>query len=182
MKRFLYVVCSMLFLGCGASLPLTKLEKPITNKVTEEKYKSNFDVTQQEAHTASIGDLLFIIDRSLVAREVSMKFKAPTGSKFPSRAIWNGKYKLNEGKSEDFIIYTTPKYYNGHIGIILNSKEELATNRPLIQIRGMLFKKGRRWEIGVCQASCRLFLKRFLSFTAKSPHEFRRVIEAHSHP
>ncbi|MCP4050627.1 MAG: hypothetical protein GY730_07985 [bacterium] len=36
--------------------------------------------------------------------------------------------------------------------------------------------------IGVCQASCRLFLKRFLSFTAKSPHEFRRVIEAHSHP
>ncbi|MCP3940593.1 MAG: hypothetical protein GY710_03815 [Desulfobacteraceae bacterium] len=35
---------------------------------------------------------------------------------------------------------------------------------------------------GVCQASCRLFLKRFLSFTAKSPHEFRRVIEAHSHP
>ena len=36
--------------------------------------------------------------------------------------------------------------------------------------------------IDVCQASCRLFLKRLLKFAAKSPHGFRRVIEAHSHP
>ena len=32
-------------------------------------------------------------------------------------------------------------------------------------------------EDGACQASCRLYPKKFSNFAAKPPHDFRRVIE-----
>ncbi len=90
--------------------------------------------------------------------------------------------------SKNFLENLTLKVDDFDFAVFIFSPDDLINirgNEHIVARDNIIFEMGLfAGSIGsdVCQASCRLFLKRFLTFTAKSPHEFRRVIEAHSHP
>lgn len=93
-----------------------------------------------------MGDELFVMNRFITANNDVVTIIPPTGRKFPYSSTWSGTYKFNDGKSGDLIVYTTPTYYNGTIGVILDKNEKLATDLPLVQVEGI--KSGRRWRLG----------------------------------
>jgi hypothetical protein len=130
--------------GCAYQSYTTKLDRPILRISPEPRYESVFDVRPEGEEDASIGDELFRISRYQIARVENVMFNSPTSHSFPNSAAWKGTYVYNDGRSH-FFVYTAPGYHGGHIGVILDSNERLATREPLVQVEGS--KKGRRWGL-----------------------------------
>lgn len=130
--------------GCTYPIYTTKLTQPIEREVVNARYITSIDSNNDEYLTASIGEELFVLNR-YTTKDDTVTIIAPTGERFPLRSVWMGTHIYNDGMSGDLIVYTTPDYYKGDIGVILNSNEELATEQPLVQLAGV--KSGRRWKI-----------------------------------
>lgn len=141
-KFFSIFILSLIAQGCVSYT--TKLDYPIERQVITEDYFSSIETMNTEYLSATIGDELFVMNR-FISNEEIIPFIPPTGNWFPVGSTWSGTYKYNDGTSGDLIVYTTPDYYKGNIGVILDKNEHLATNRPLVQVEGS--KTGRRWGL-----------------------------------
>jgi hypothetical protein len=131
--------------GCAYVSYTNKLETPVALNVPEKQYLSSLEITHQNEQLASIGDELFRVGVYIVGADEHINFKATTGDDFPNNNLWEGTYVYNDGESGDLIVYTNPKYYEGSIGVILDSDGQIATSLPLVQVATM--KKGRRWPL-----------------------------------
>jgi len=141
----LVVILGLIIQGCASKSYITKLDHPVVRAATYSDYFSSIDSNNGDKLSASAGDELFVMNRYLSSSYELVLYIPPTGIKFPRRATWSGSHNFNDGKSGDLIVYTTSEYYDGNIGVILDKDEQLATDRPLVQINGL--KKGRRWKL-----------------------------------
>ena len=146
MFRVLSILCLVIFVqGCTTTSYTTKLENPIERLVIKSDYFSSIDQVNNDYLSASIGDELFVMNRFVAASKEVVISLPPTGKKFPYDSIWTGSYKYNDGKSGNLIVYTTPQYYNGTIGVLLDEDDQLATEFPIVQVEGT--REGRRWRL-----------------------------------
>ncbi|MEN0038575.1 MAG: hypothetical protein AAGC78_15975 [Cellvibrio sp.] len=154
MKLTILLMFMTILQGCAYSVYTKKLENPVERKErpeakSEEKYLSIIDCTTGAKCTASIGDTIFVVNRYIYKNEVGGQEKivprSPTSQQFPENSLWMGTHLYNDGKSGDLIVFTTPDYHHGGIGIILDSNEKMATTEALVQVDGR--KIGRRWNI-----------------------------------
>ncbi|ODC02608.1 hypothetical protein BFW38_02630 [Terasakiispira papahanaumokuakeensis] len=123
---------------------------------------------------ASIGDKLLTVEEYGASQKSGQEVAAhaPTRRDFPRRAHWSGLYRFNVDRLDSLsstrkmqghgnvspavdkllnkdltglTIFTTPDYYRGAIGVILDEQGHVATEEPLIQVTGG--KAGRRWAM-----------------------------------
>ncbi len=144
-RIFSILLVGIMLQGCASKSYTTKLETPIERELIKNDYFSSIDSKSNKHLSASIGDELFVMNRFLPSTKEVVSIIPPTGNKFPYSSVWSGTYQYNDGNSGDLIVYTTPDYYKGTIGILLDENEEMATTHPLVQVEG--FKKGRRWKL-----------------------------------
>jgi hypothetical protein len=146
-RIFSTLILGITIQGCThSSHYTTKLNQPLEREVKTDKSISLINNLRDGNHSsASIGEELFIVNRYTTDKNEIITIVAPTEKKFPQSSVWSGTYNYNDGTSGDLTVYTTPSYYNGIIGVILDKKEQLATNKPLIQLEGR--KAGRRWKL-----------------------------------
>ena len=143
-------VISLIVSGCVYPTYTTKLDSPISKSSVEpevlEGFKSIMSV-DKSIQTASIGDDLFVVQRFIAVTETyeRIPYLAPTGKGFPVGAAWAATYSYNDGTSGDLLVYTSPAYYQGQIGVILDAEYVISTDKPLVQVKGA--KQGRRWEL-----------------------------------
>lgn len=146
MLRYFSILCVFLLTqGCAIPSHTVKLDDPIARSAIQEDYFSSFEGKSGNNLSVSMGGELFVMNRYIVSSKEVVTIIPPTGNKFPYDAIWSGTHKYNDGVSGDLIVYTTPAYYKGSIGVILNKADRLATSQPLVQVEGR--KKGRRWKL-----------------------------------
>tara|TARA_R110001583_G_scaffold180150_2_gene337156 strand:+ start:29 stop:736 length:708 start_codon:yes stop_codon:yes gene_type:complete len=146
MYRVLLILCfGFILQGCKTTSYTTKLENPIARSVIKNDYFSSIDDVNNDYLSASIGDELFVMNRFIAESKEIVTSIPPTGNKFPYDSIWTGTYKYNDGKSGDLIVYTTPEYYNGTIGVLLDEEDKLATEFPIVQVEGT--REGRHWRL-----------------------------------
>ncbi len=131
--------------GCASKSYTTKLDTPIERKLVKIDYFSSIDSKSNQRLSASTGEELFVMNRYLPSAKEVVTIIPPTGNKFPLSAVWKGTHQFNDGSSGNLIVYTTPDYYKGNIGVILDDNDDIATNQPLVQVEG--FKVGRRWKL-----------------------------------
>lgn len=131
--------------GCASKSYTTKLDTPIERESVKNDYFTSIDSKSNKRLSASTGDELFVMNRFLPSAKEVVTIIPPTGNKFPFSSTWRGTHQYNDGSSGDLIVYTTPDYYKGTIGVILDDNEDLATTQPLVQVEG--FKVGRRWKL-----------------------------------
>ncbi|SQH74433.1 conserved protein of unknown function [Shewanella benthica] len=141
---FILLIFSMIQ-GCAFKSYTTKLDTPIERELVKNDYFSSIDSKSHKRLSASTGDELFVMNRFLPSAKEVVSINPPTGNKFPFSSIWSGTYQYNDGNSGDLIVYTTPDYYKGTIGVLLDDNEEIATTHPLVQVEGL--KTGRRWKL-----------------------------------
>jgi len=150
--KVLLIICGLLVLvmGCAShrgNSKITKLDKPILRENNGNKYTSVLNIMVNEKQSASIGDELFRITRRFNTPAESVRVKSSTYDSFPHKAIWKGTHLYHDDSLGDLIVYTTPAFYKGTLGVILDSKGHLATFAPIIQVKGNLLKRGRRWKV-----------------------------------
>jgi hypothetical protein len=143
-------LCSIFLLllvvnGCTHASYTRKLDTPIERKAPKGRLTSSLDVLNSGERSASIGDPLFRVSRYQIGEYGAVRLKALTAEPFPQKASWLGTYVYNDQTSGDLIVFTTPAYYKGQIGVILDEQGRVATEAPLIQVDGGL--KGRRWKV-----------------------------------
>lgn len=149
-KTFLLPLLSSLALsGCVYSSHTTKLDSPISKPVFESQTESEFKSELNDlVEFASIGDQLFTVSRYRKTTHTNeyIPFRAPTKLSFPVDAPWSATYKFKSNDSaNEYLVYTTPLYYKGEIGVILNENYDVATAEPVVQLVGA--KEGRRWKL-----------------------------------
>ncbi|PTO84333.1 hypothetical protein CWN98_17225 [Vibrio splendidus] len=143
-------IISLMISGCVYSNYATKLENPISKPSFEqnlsEKFQSILSV-DENVQTTSIGDDLFVVQRYIAVTEAyeRIPYLAPTRNRFPKDASWTATYLYNDGTSGDLLVYTSPEYYQGQIGVILDTDYVVSTEEPLVQVKGA--KQGRRWKL-----------------------------------
>jgi len=149
-KLLTCVLSSALLSGCVYSVHTSKLDIPV-NKPSVESQSATLSHSEmsidEDERTASIGDELFSIARyneTLTKYEI-IPFQSPTSQRFPQNQQWSATYKYDDGKSGELLVYTTPTYHRGEIGVILDKNYALSTSEPLVQITGA--KEGRRWKL-----------------------------------
>lgn len=148
-KILLSIVFSMALSGCVYTSHTEKLDTPIARKnlssIEQIPYSSFEDVTSERE--ASIGEIMFVYDKyvKVIEKTEYIRFKAPTSRNFPTPAEWAATYKYDDGTEDNLFVYTTPKYYNASIGVILDENNRVATDQPLVQVEGA--KTGRRWGL-----------------------------------
>ncbi|MUK91909.1 hypothetical protein GNP80_05595 [Aliivibrio fischeri] len=148
-KIILSIVFSIALSGCVYTSHTEKLHTPIErNSLSsiEEIPYSSFE-GKSGKREASIGEIMFVYQKYIrvIEKTEYIRFKAPTGNRFPKSADWAATYKYDDGKKDNLLVYTTPKYYNGSIGVILDENNSVATDKPLVQVEGA--KAGRRWAL-----------------------------------
>ena len=125
-------VISLIVSGCVYPTYTTKLDSPISKSSVEpevsEGFKSIMSV-DKSIQTASIGDDLFVVQRFIAVTETyeRIPYLAPTGKGFPVGAAWAATYSYNDGTSGDLLVYTSPAYYQGQIGVILDAEYVIST-------------------------------------------------------
>jgi len=141
-----YLSLILVVQGCAYSSYTTPLNPPIERQALSVTYTSAFNRPPSGMHTASIGDELFVISRYLIGEREEVRLHAPARlHSFPSDAKWMGTYRYDDGGGDQLVVFTSPSYYNGDVGVILNTKDEVATRRPLVQVAGK--RTGRRWSL-----------------------------------
>lgn len=96
--------------------------------------------------TASLGDRLFWVRRYVSGAKEIIAVQAPAKLKgFPSQAQWFHSHVYEGEDAPGAAVYTTKEYYNGAIGVIVDSEDKLVTRKPAVQVSGS--KKGRRWSL-----------------------------------
>lgn len=145
MKKLVLLLSIILIQGCVYNSYTTKLNEPVQRKNISSYILLTDANPNDEILSATIGDELFVINRKTIGKSNTVIVKAPTGRDFPQDQVWSGTYKFNDGKYGDLYVFTTPAYYKGTIGVILDDNEQLTTNKPLVQLEGL--KVGRRWPL-----------------------------------
>ena len=153
MKKLLGMMLLHIFLaqflvqGCSYHAAITPLDPPARRERADVQFKSVFDGARAGEQVASIGDELFVIRRFKIGEKEEIK-AAPLRDQlqsFPINAVWTGTHLYHDKLGSQFTVYTSPSFYNGQIGAILDKDGNLATSHPLIQVMGV--KKGRRWRV-----------------------------------
>lgn len=140
---------SLVLSGCVYSSHTTKLDSPISKPVVKAQTGSELKSELNDlVEFASIGDQLFTVRRYKRTTHTKeyIPFRAPTKLSFPADASWSATYSFkNDDSVNEYLVYTTPLYYKGEIGVILNDDYEIATTEPVVQLVGA--KEGRRWKL-----------------------------------
>lgn len=145
MRKLILLFFIILLQGCVYNSHTAKLNEPVQRKSVNNYVLLTDTNSNNGIFSTTIGDELFVIHRYTTGKSNTVIAKAPTGKPFPQNQEWLGTYKYNDGKSGDLYVFTTPEYYNGTIGVILDSNEKLVTKKPLVQLEGT--KTGRRWAL-----------------------------------
>lgn len=123
-----------------------KLDVIVIREPATIRHTSSLRGRLQGEQDVSIGEDLFVITRYEFGPEEYVRVDAPTPQPFPRDATaWRGTHVYNDGTSGDLIVFTSRGYYNESVGVILDSEERLATEQPLVQLRGPGL--GRRWSL-----------------------------------
>jgi hypothetical protein len=140
------IACALIALsslaGCYTCYT-TALEKPIPRELNQPESFSNVSGGPQ---SATIGDVLFTLRRYVTGAYEEIAVPAPNGLRpFPSRAAWFHSHDYNGPDGEEIAVYTSPDYYHGTMGVMLDRYDKLITARPHVQLAGV--KSGRRWQM-----------------------------------
>jgi hypothetical protein len=132
--------------GCSYT---TKLGNPIVRNIPEHRFITTIDNVAKNGQ-ASIGDELFSVSIYEIARKEFIAAKPPTGLEaFPIDATWTGTYTYNDGQSGDLIVYTTPDYYSGIMGVALDSKEQPPLKPFAVKVEGSILRQRKRWWFNI---------------------------------
>ena len=134
-------------MGCYYfSVQPTKLSTPIPRPEYQIEYGSEFNVPTGKRLHASIGDNLFDLRRFKTSNKEIITCKPPTGTPFPSDSTWMGTHAY-----KGLTVYTSEDYYQGTVGLVLDSNDCFAVKEAFIQVSGG--HKGRGWRARE-EASC----------------------------
>jgi hypothetical protein len=125
--------------ACFYSSHTTPVDPPVERGTVESGTWSKLP----DAGMVSLGDRLFWVRRYVRGARERVDALPPSGLlPFPVDASWSKTQIFHDG-NDSYSVFTSPKYYDGDIGAILDSQDRLATRSPFVQVRGV--KKGRRW-------------------------------------
>jgi hypothetical protein len=137
---------AMLIQGCTYVSYTAPLIPPIEREKVSVTYKSVFDTEKHGEQSASIGDEIFVIRRYMIGERAEIRYKAPDNiSPFPNATTWIGTHIYDDIKGGRYTVYTSPLFYKGSLGVILDKDGRPATREPLVQVAGG--KTGRRWQL-----------------------------------
>lgn len=137
---------SMCIQACTYVSYTTPIDKPIESEKVGVTYKSVFDNNKYRERNATIGDEIFVTRRYKHGEKMEARFKAPdSNNPFPDGRTWVGTHIYDDMKGEKYVVYTSPLFYKGSVGVILDKDAHLVTSKPLVQVAGR--KTGRRWKI-----------------------------------
>lgn len=151
MFRFIFV-CIFAFLLCSCAALFTSKyttanidAKPLEKYVKCLKEEVSFSPAPVNSIlTTNIGETMFVASRYLILQERKIdvsNLRNGFGSNNPFD--WTNKYIYDDG-SVKALVYTSPSFYSGTIGIIADSNGKFVTEEPFVSIKGS--KKGRRWK------------------------------------
>lgn len=151
-------IFSALILGCSQRIEqpsnieihTSKLSTPIKKSQFEPEKEvivhSNLSETNSE-RVASIGDVLFAVTRTEEHIETYelIAYKAPSVGEFPQSADWVATHLYSDGSNENILVYTSGNFQQGRIGVLLDNRYNLVTDKPLVQVEGPNI--GHRWHL-----------------------------------
>ncbi len=137
---------AMIIQGCAHVSYTSPLYPPIEREKVGITYKSDFDPEKRGEQSASIGDEIFVIRRYVIGERVEIRYKALDDiGPFPNANTWVGTHIYDDKQGGRYTVYTSPLFYKGTVGVILDKDGEPATRKPLVQVAGG--KIGRRWRL-----------------------------------
>lgn len=143
-KPFMFTFLTVINL-CGCTAYTQKLEAPLPREIPPSHSVSRFDIAPHEGQQASIGDELFCVSRYRLGPGQSTDYRAPTSIDFPRNIVWTGTHSYKDSTSPLLTVYTSPAYYDGTIGIVLDADGHLPIAKPIVQLSRL--KKGRAWPM-----------------------------------
>lgn len=151
MKIAIFMILPLLLSGCIYNNLSEKAKDNITYRhFTTTQSNSIAEALAAVSSPSSIGDVMFYVTKVETTDTKSESYAYVSTIKnnpfFPEKARWSSSYIYkDEINNKNYRIYTTPRYFDGAIGVILDENFKPATEKPLIQVQGG--KKGRSWEL-----------------------------------
>lgn len=143
-KSIFYVFC-LFICGCANVDYVKKLDDPIPLEKHGTISFHYFNGSSNNEGVASIGDVVFVFTRFEVNDDLTINSVAPLMlAAFPKGSEWMATHSFNYRETQG-LVYTSPAYYKGNIGVILDKNYRPLTPMPLIQLAGN--RKGRRWPL-----------------------------------
>lgn len=143
LKIVVLATLAALSLCSGCVLRRVNIEEvspPIEHISHQSQKLSIFDRNSDSEHSVSLGEIMFILERTTFGNE-SIALIPPAGLKdFPALDTWKITHKYR-----DSYIYTSPSYYRGQIGIMADVEGRLSNGGLLFQVSGG--KTGRTWRV-----------------------------------
>lgn len=138
-------VLSVLLCGCGSIDYIRKLDQPIGLIRHGDVRLHYFDGAKDGVGSASIGDVVFVLQRFEFKDSAEVTAVSPRGLQpFPKSATWSATHEFELPGAKGYI-YTSKDYHQGNIGVMLDGNYFPASTHPVVQLAGN--KKGRRWTL-----------------------------------
>ena len=119
---------------------ITEVSPPIEHQLAYSRKISTFDRDITYELSASVGEVMFVLDRYTIGFETLALIPPARLNGFADAATWTITHKYL-----DRYIYTSPSYYNGQIGFMADNDGLLYKNGSLIQVSGG--QAGRSWKL-----------------------------------
>lgn len=143
--RLFFLVVSILMCGCGSIDYIHKLDQPIELIRHGEVRTHYFDGEKDGVGSASIGDVVFVLQRFEFKDTAEVTAASPLGLQpFPRSASWSATHEFELPGAKGYV-YTSKDYHQGNIGVLLDNNYVPATPRPVVQLAGK--RKGRSWPL-----------------------------------
>lgn len=138
------LLISILNTAC-ATYPVytSKLDHDIPLPPLKIEKVAEFDKPSGLPYSASLGDEVFRLKRVIYGNEYVVSVSSPVGTSFPYKATWKATHAFYSPEEGQYLVYTTPNFYAGIIGVILDRDLKLVTNKPVVQLEQR--RAGRRW-------------------------------------
>ena len=145
-RLFVALLVSLLASACTTYPVYTsKLEQDVPLPPLKFERIPEFDKPFGAPYSASLGDEVFRLKRHVYGDKYVVTLKSPVGTSFPYQAEWKATYTFYSPQEGQYLVYTTPSFYAGTIGVIVDRDLKLATNKPVVQLTGR--RAGRRWAM-----------------------------------
>lgn len=141
MTRVIVVLLTLACAGCVIrGLNVEELPQPRLREAPTPEWRSEFDRNIDKPLIASLGDTMFVVTRYLVRKEQLAIMPPPRRQPLPPADSWSVTHTWGE-----FIVYTSPNYYNGSVGVVATREGRLPKAPIMLQVAGV--KTGQTWPV-----------------------------------
>lgn len=154
MKRVADLLLVLACTGCVLrAINIEELPQPEPHKAPAPEWRSEFDKDTDKPRIASLGDTMFVVTRYFLRREL-LNVAPPFGlSALPPADSWSVTHTRGE-----YVLYTSPDYYDGTIGVLATREGKLPCNPQMLRVGGV--KLGASYVVSTLSRTDALFVRR----------------------